>query len=170
MPHRCWCRRIDEQEWPLHSPLKERELRTCMHFDKLSEWVDVLGSTQVTMRSDGEPVVMHVTTLETSALGDHAGNGWAERAVGLVGGVVRTHKNDLEFSCQMQKPPQSRTNAWVTGHATTLLNLDTVGSDGKVPFERWRGRGHHMGRCVFGVGPLTDRTKAEDRMESSDSG
>ena len=56
-------------------------------------------------------------------------------------------------------------------HATTLLNLDTVGPDGKVPFERWRGRGHHMGRCVFGervwyrVGPLTDRTKAEDRME-----
>ena len=24
------------------------------------------------------------------------------------------------------------------------------GSDGKVPFERWRGRGHHVGRCVFG--------------------
>ena len=50
-------------------------------------------------------------------------------------------------------------------------NLDTVGPDGKVPFERWRGRGHHMGRCVFGdrvwyrVGPLTDRTKAEGRME-----
>ena len=57
-------------------------------------------------------------------------------------------------------------------HATTLLNLDTVGSDGKVPFERWRGRGHHMGRCVFWervwyrVCPLTDRTKTEDRMES----
>ena len=56
-------------------------------------------------------------------------------------------------------------------HATTLLDLDTVGPDGKVPFERWRGRGHHMGRCVFGEknvvssGSLTDRTKAEDRME-----
>ena len=130
--------------------------------EKLAEWVDVLGSTQVTIRSDGEPAVMQVaaavrdarragsvTTLETSAPGDHAGNGLAERAVGLVGGMVRTHKNELEFNCQMQIPPESKTIAWIIGHATTLLNLDTVGSDGKVPFERWQGRGHHMGRCVF---------------------
>ena len=107
-------------------------------------------------------------TLETSVPGDHAGNGLAERAVGLVGGMVRTLKNELEFICQMQIPPESKTIAWIIGHAATLLNLDTVGSDGKVPFERWRGRGHRMGRCVFGqrVGPLTDRTKAEDMMES----
>ena len=144
----------------------------------------MLGSTQIAIRSDGEPAVMQVaaavrdarragsvTTLETSAPGDHAGNGLAERAVGLVGGMVRTLKNELEFNCQMQIPPESKTIAWMIVHATTLLNLDTVGPDGKVPFERWRGRGHHMGKCVFGervwyrVGPLTDRTKAEDRME-----
>ena len=73
---------------------------------------------------------------------------------------------------QRQIPPESKTIAWIIGHAATLLNLYTVGSDGKVPFERWRGRGHHMGRCAFGervwyrVGQLTDRTKAEDRTES----
>ena len=147
--------------------------------------MDVLGSTQVAIRSDGEPAVMQVaeavrdarragsvTTLETSAKGDHAGNGLAERAVGLVGGMVRTLKNELEFNCQMQIQPESKTTAWIIGHATTLLNLDTVGSDEKVPFIRWRGRGHNMGRCVFWervwyrVGPLADRTKAEDRMES----
>ena len=79
--------------------------------EKLAEWVEVLGSTQVTMRSDGEPAVMQVaaavrdaimagsvTTLENSALGNHAGSGLAERAVGLVGGMVRTLKNELEFS------------------------------------------------------------------------
>ena len=145
--------------------------------EKLAGWVDVLGWTQVTVRSDGEPAVMQVaaavrdarragsvTTLETSAPGDHAGNGLAERAVGLVGGMVRTLKNELEFNCQMLIPPKSKTIAWMIVHAT-LLNLDTFGP------ERWRGRGHHMGRCVFGervwyrVGPLTDRTKAEDRME-----
>ena len=27
-------------------------------FEKLAEWVDVLGSAQVTVRSDGEPAVM----------------------------------------------------------------------------------------------------------------
>ena len=152
--------------------------------EQLAAWVYMLGSSQMAIRSDGEPAVMQfaaavrdarrpgsVTTLETSAPGDHAGNGLAERAVGLVGGMVRTLKNELEFNCQMQIPPESKTIAWMVVHATTLLNLDTVGPDGKVPFERWRGRGHHMGRCVFGkrvwyrVGPSTDRTKAEDRME-----
>ena len=52
-----------------------------------------LGSTLVFTRSDGVPAVMRVdarrtgalTTLETSALGDHAGHCLAERAVGLVG-------------------------------------------------------------------------------------
>ena len=152
--------------------------------EQLAAWVDMLGSSQVATRSDGEPAVMQVaaavkdarragsvTTLETSAPGDHAGNGLAQRAVGLVGGMVRTLKNELEFNCQMQIAPESKTIAWMILQATTLLNLDTVGPDGKVPFERWRGRGHHMGRSVFGervwyrVGPLTDRTKAEDRME-----
>ena len=147
---------------------------------KLKEWVDVLGSTQVIIRSDGEPALMQVagavrdarragpvTTLETSEPGDRAGN-WS---VGLVGGMVRT-LSEREFNCQMQIPPESKTVAWIIGHATKLLNLDTVGSTGKVPFEQWRGRGHHMGRSLFGqrvwyrVCPLTDRTKADDRMES----
>ena len=145
----------------------------------------MLGSTEVTIRSDGEPAVMQVartvrgarragcaSTLETSAPGDHFRNRLAERAVGMVGDVVRTLKNELEFNCQMQIPLESKTIAGVFGHAATLLNLDTVACDGKVPFARWRRRGHHMGRCVFGervwyrVGPLTDRTKAEDRVES----
>ena len=52
--------------------------------EKLAEWVDVLRSTQVMMRSDGEPAKMQVaatvrggrragavTTLETSAPSDH---------------------------------------------------------------------------------------------------
>ena len=155
----------------MHFPLRERELRTPHAVKKLAEWVDLLGSSQVAIRSDGEPAVMQVaaavrdarrarsvTTLETSAPGDHAGNGLAEGAVGLVGGMVRTLKSELEFNCQMQIPPESKTIALMIVHATTLLNLDTVGPDGKVPFERWRGRGHHMGR-------LTDRTKVEDRME-----
>ena len=38
-----------------------------------------------------------VTTLETFALGDHAGNELAERAVRLVGGMVRTLQIELEI-------------------------------------------------------------------------
>ena len=56
----------------------------------------------------------------------------------LVVGMVRTLKSELEFNCQLQIPLESTIIARVIGHATTLLNLETVGLDGKVPFERWR--------------------------------
>ena len=90
-----------------------------------------------------------MTILEISALGDNAGNGLAKRAVGPVAGMVRTLEKELEFNCRMQRLPESMTIVWIMGHTTTMLNLDTVGSGEKVPFERWRGRGHHMGRCVL---------------------
>ena len=75
--------------------------------------------------------------------------------------MVRTLNNELEFNCQMQKPLKSKTSAWIFEHATTLLNLDSVGSLVKIPF-----------RCVFGervcyrVGLLPARTKAKQSMES----
>ena len=46
-----------------------------------------------------------VTNSETSTPSDHARHGLAERAVELVGGMVKTLKNELEFNCQMQIPP-----------------------------------------------------------------
>ena len=64
----------------------------------------------------------------------------------------------------------SKTLAWIANHAACLYNLDAVGPDGKVPFERWRGRRHNMQRCVFGEkvwympSKLSGRSKAEDRM------
>ena len=80
----------------------------------------------------GEPVVTQVaaavrdarragsvTTLETPAPGDHTGNGLAERAVGLAGGMARTLKNELEFGCQMQIPPESKNHCldnWARNH------------------------------------------------------
>ena len=82
---------------------------------------------------------------------NHLGNVCAGCDQGWVGrgGMVRTLKNELAFNCQMQIPSELETIAWITGHASTLLNLDVVGSDGKVPFERWRGRGHHMTDACF---------------------
>ena len=128
----------------------------------------------VTMRSDGEPPKMQVaatvrggrragsvTTLENSAPSDLGRNGLAERAVGLVGGMVRTLKTELEFNSSIEDrclDNLARHQDAEPGHGW---------SDGK-----WRGPRHHMGRCVFGervwyrVRPMTDRTKAEDRKES----
>ena len=107
-----------------------------------------------------------LTILETSAQGDHAGNGLAGRA----GGVVRTLKSSSTTARCVSTG--SKTIVWIIYHGTRLTNLDTIGSDGKVPHDRWRGRGHHLGRCVLGervwhrVGPLVDRTNADDGMET----
>ena len=82
--------------------------------------------------------------------------------------MVRTLKNELEFNCQMQIPAESKTIALMIVHTTTLLKLDTVGLDGKVPFERWRGRGHHMGRCVCVVSSRSvDRSNESRRQDGT---
>ena len=150
---------------------------------KLTEWIDALGSMKVAIRSDGEPAIKQVaaavrdsrregtvTTLENSPPGDHASNGIAERAVGQIAGMVRTLKSELEHNARGVLETESRTWAWIVNYAACLINLDSVGGDGKSPFERWRGRRHSLPRCVFGervwyrVGPLTPGSKADDRM------
>ena len=125
--------------------------------EKLAESVDALGSTQVTIRCDGEPAVIQVaaavrdagrtgalTTLETSAPRDHAENGLAERAVGLVGGVVRTLKNETGYSCKdgdaggvedsgsSTTPPHRRT--WTRSDLTRRCHM----SDGETEVTTWR--------------------------------
>ena len=41
-------------------PVKRKAAADPRSVEKLTEWVDALGSTQVTTRSDGEPAVMQV--------------------------------------------------------------------------------------------------------------
>ena len=102
MPHRCWSRRIDEQEWSLHAADPHA-------VEKLAEWVHLSGSTQVTIRSDGEPAAMQVseavrdarragslTTLEISGPGDHAGHGLAETSG--TGGVAWSGHSRINLS------------------------------------------------------------------------
>ena len=159
------------------------DLRTV---EKLAEWVDVLGSTQVTIRSDGEPAIIQVAaavsdvrnagsvfTLETSAPGDHCWKWIGRESQWDWWEAWSGHSRmNLGSTARCRYHRNQRPSAWIIGHAATLLNLDTVGSDGKVPFELWRGRGHHMGRCVFGeLGVVSSGSvdmierKSEDRME-----
>ena len=88
-----------------------------------------------------------------------------ERAVAQVAGMVRTLKAELEYNTK-----GSETWAWMINHPACLPNLGTIGEDGKVPFERRRGRRLALQRCVVGErvwykpGPLSGRSKADDRM------
>ena len=74
--------RQTEMVFPL--PVERKGAADPYAGEKLAEWVDVLRSTQVMMRSDGEPdkmqvaatvsvgrITLAVTTLETSAPSDH---------------------------------------------------------------------------------------------------
>ena len=79
--------------------------------------------------------------------------------------MVRTLKAELEHNTK-----GTETWAWMINHAACLLNLGTIGEDGKLPFERCRGRRLALQSCVFGEsvwykpGPLSGRSKADDRM------
>ena len=63
----------------------------------------------------------------------------------------------------MQIPPESKTNAWIIGNATTMEGTIRTVARSRTPHGQMRVR---VKECGYRVCPLTDRTKAEDRMES----
>ena len=77
-------RRIDEQEWFFALSLRERAADPHA-VEKVAEWVDALGSTQATTRSDGEPAVLQVAAAvggcKKGRIRNHLGNicAWRSR-------------------------------------------------------------------------------------------
>ena len=124
MPHPRWSRRIDEQKMVFALTVERKGAADPHAIEKLAECVDALGSTQVTIHSDVEPAVTRVAAAVRDASragsvttfwkhlrgGDHAGHGLAERAARLVGGMVRTLKNEHE---RCRKPPESNAIPWM---------------------------------------------------------
>ena len=145
---------------------------------------DFLWYQSVVLRSDQEPALGKVlksirahrgaetqTMLENSPAYVSKANGFIERAIQVVEGQIRTLKTALESKIGRPLPEDACIMPWLVEHAGSLLNLLELWEDGKVPYQRLRGRRMHPALIDFGEaiqfmpldihkqGKLTSRTQ-----------
>ena len=73
-------------------------------------------------------------------VGDHDSNGEAEQAVQKIEDEVRTFKDALDDAIKDRIPPSHDILAWMVDHVASIYRRVAVGTDGKTPMERIRGR------------------------------
>ena len=112
---------------------------------------------QVTIRSDGRPSSVvggrSSKSCKEGRIRSHFGHICAGRSrwtwigresSGTGGWHGRDPRMNLSSTARCRYHQNRRPLLGEYVHATTMLNLDKVGSDGTVPFEWWRGLGHQM--------------------------
>ena len=90
------------------------------------------------------------TLLEHSPVGDHQANGYAERGIQEVEGMVRTLHSALEEKVGVNITATHPIMTWLVPHCADLLNCFLIGSDGRTPYERLKGKQFHGEMCEFG--------------------
>ena len=143
-----------------------------------------LGYTSVLLKTDQEVALKAVmdnmrthrgdqtqTMSEFSPVGDSRSNRLLERTIQTVEGQVRTMRGALESRLNRRLVPGGVLFSWLVMHAANLINLYEVGKDGRVPYQRFRGRKLHpemieFGECVHYL-PLNhlEMGKAEPRWK-----
>ena len=73
-----------------------------------------------------------------------------ERNIQSIEGQIRTLRSAFEARTQSKLPTSSCLSAWLIVHAGNILNLCELGKDGKVTFQRLRGRRMHADRVESG--------------------
>ena len=126
-------------------------------------YLDFLGYESVMVKTDQEKALKAVvrrvrqyrgadtqTMMENSPVGSSQSNGMIERRIQSVEGQVRTLRSAFEARTGAKLPTSSCLFAWMGTHAGNIINLCEVGKDGKVPFQRLRGRKMHPELVEFG--------------------
>ena len=139
---------IDSDEWAVREALK---------------FLDYLGYQKLIIKSDQERALGAVlkrvrvyrgantqNMTENSPVGSSQSNGMVERRIQSIEGQVRTLRCAFEARTNSKLPTSSCLFAWLVVHAGNILNLHEVGKDGKVPFQRLRGRRMHPELVEFG--------------------
>ena len=80
---------------------------------------------------------------ESSPAYDSKSNGFIERAIQTLEGQLRTLKAALEAHLDQKIPMGSHILPWLIEHASTLLNLFELHTDGRTPYQRLRGKQMH---------------------------
>ena len=125
--------------------------------------LDSLGSQTVTLKCDNEPAILvfaqeirrlrregSITIFEHHEEGEKQSNHLAEGSVNIVKGLIRTLKRSTESNLRTEIGPSHPLIPWIIEHAAQLKNRYMVGTDGRTPPERLRGRG--VQRLVYELG------------------
>ena len=153
------------QAWPV--PAKGGNLQLRYMTAELTRWIAALGHSEVTLRSDPEPVCLSLqrliqaqrlrlglrTHLEQTEPDDHAANS-AEPAVETLRQLSNTLLSELEASADVKVGSLDAMHAWSFRHAGFLQQRFTR-SQGQTPFELSCGRPYQgklvcLGETVYG--------------------
>ena len=117
------------------------------------KFLEFLGYESLILKTDQESALSKViagikahrgkntqTMAEQSPAYDSKSNGFIERAIQSLEGQVRTMKLALEKRIGERVTGDMNVIHWLIEYAATILTLFEVGPDGKVPFQRLRGR------------------------------
>ena len=77
---------------------------------------------------------------ESSAVGESASNGRAERAVQAVEDLLRTLKSTLEARIKRKIPVMHPVMKWLTEHTANVLTRYAVNPDGQTPYQVLHGK------------------------------
>ena len=127
------------------------------------KYLDFLGYQSVVIKTDQEKALNAMinrvrqyrgsdtqTMAEHSPVGSSQSNGMVERRIQTIEGQIRTLRSAFEARTAAKLPTTSCLFPWLIIHAANILNLCEVGKDGKVPFQRLRGRRMHAELVEFG--------------------
>ena len=139
---------LDSEDW---------SLKECLRY------LEFVGYTSVLIKSDQERALGALmrkvrthrgdqtqTMHEHSPVGDSKSNGLVERSVQTIQGQIRTMRSALEGRIGAKVNPVSPAFAWMCIHAANIINMCEIGKDGRVPYQRLRGRKMHTDLVEFG--------------------
>ncbi len=130
---------------PQKGPSEDWLVKAC------TAWIDSLGLKRIILRTDQEVSIeawaaevrrrrMEETVLETSPVEEKQANGVAEKAVREVKGMIRTYVDSIEEKAKVKLEGSDAIMTWIVRHAAAMITRFQVGTDGKTPYERMKGK------------------------------
>ena len=131
---------------------------------------DQWGRRKIIFKADKEPAIKELrdrvrdartdeTVVEHSAKGDSQSNSIAEKAVQDFEGLMRTWMSVLQDKYKADIPAEHPIVAFLVEYIGEMYNSTHIGSDGKTPYKRIKGRDSTKNLIPFGEKVLYKRDK-----------
>ena len=143
---------VDSEDWSVKETLR---------------FLQFLGYTNLVMKTDQEAALKSLmskvrshrgdqtqTMHEMCPVGDLRADGFVERSIQSVQGQIRILRSALKGRIGTRIDPTSQIFEWMVIHAANLMNLFEIGRNGRVPYQRLRGRKLHPELVEFGESVL----------------